>query len=103
MNKLQKKVDTFVKEKNLDADIAARTLDLVSEIGEIAKEVLKGSNYGEIEFKKTEDWENEIGDVLFSLICLANQTGVNLENSLNTALEKYEKRFESKGDVGSGR
>ncbi|WP_420842737.1 MazG nucleotide pyrophosphohydrolase domain-containing protein [Fervidibacillus albus] len=45
----------------------------------------------------------EIGDVLFSLICLANQTETNLEDSLAQILEKYEKRFAAKGDVGSGK
>jgi len=43
-----------------------------------------------------------LGDVLFSLICIANNTEINLEIALNKALNKYRKRFNEKGDVGSG-
>ena len=75
---------------------------MTSEVGELSKEVLKGTNYGSKNFKKTEEWKSEIGDVLFSLICIANQTDTNLEDSLNYVLDKYEKRLAAKGDLGSG-
>jgi NTP pyrophosphatase (non-canonical NTP hydrolase) len=62
---------------------------LTEEVGEVAR--LMSRMYGEQSFKKTEDAENakenladEMADVLFVLICLANQTGVDL----TAALEK---------------
>ena len=55
--------------------------------------------YGEQSFKKTEDAENakenladEMADVLFVLICLANQTGVDLTAALEKNLDKKTKR-----------
>lgn len=51
----------------------------------------------------TDDWKIEIGDVLFSLICIANESSINLEECLNIVLDKYENRFFSNGDISSGR
>jgi len=96
-------VSRFTKEKNIDSPASIRIIDLASEVGELAKEVLKATEYGNKEFGKTEDWDSEIGDVLFSLICLANATGTDLEACLRNVLMKYEQRFISKGDVGSGK
>lgn len=70
-------------------------------MGELAKEVLKGTNYGKSVFAEDDKWSLELGDVLFSLICLANTTGVDLREGLNMVLDKYEKRFLGKGDISS--
>lgn len=72
--------------------MGVRIIDLASEVGELSKEFLKGTNYGSKEFEKTEDWDTEISDALFSLICVANQTQTNLEICLKQVLDKYEKR-----------
>ncbi|WP_432406243.1 MazG nucleotide pyrophosphohydrolase domain-containing protein [Wukongibacter sp. M2B1] len=98
---IQKKIEKFTKEKNLNISPNLRIIDLVSEVGEMAKEVLKSTAYGKKDFMASGDWQSEIGDVLFALICLANSTDTNLEQSLFKALEKYEKRFENKGNIGS--
>lgn len=100
---IQKKINNYTRDKNLNLDVKVRVIDLISEVGELSKEILKGTNYGAKEFEKTNDWESEIGDVFFSLICIANETGTNLEECLNHVIDKYEKRFISKGDLGSGR
>ncbi len=100
---LQKKVADFVRVNNLETNVEMRLLDLVSEIGELSKEVLKGSNYGKEDFHITDEWTNELGDVLFTLICVANKTGVNLEEALKNVLNKYEKRLKEKGTIGSGK
>lgn len=42
-----------------------------------------------------------MGDVLFSLITLANIDGVDLENYLRDSIEKYQKRLDSYADAGS--
>lgn len=100
---VQDLIKKFTEDKNINSPVGVRIIDLASEVGELSKEVLKGSNYGNKEFEKTGEWDSEIGDVLFSLICIANQTETNLENCLKCVLDKYEKRFANKGDLGSGR
>ena len=99
---IQTKVANFIREHNLEAPIEARLLDLLAELGELAKEVLKGSEYGQTPFTETQAWKEELGDVFFSLACLAYSTNVNLEEALDKVLEKYQARIESKGDAGSG-
>lgn len=100
---LQHNVDLFVKESGLEAPVQSRLLDLVSEVGELSKEVLKATNYGHEPFVPRREWADEVGDVLFSLICLSNSTEVNLEEALQGALDKYRQRLGFRGDAGSGR
>lgn len=69
------------------------TAVLMEEVGELAR--IMARKYGDQSFKKNESDENlgdEMADVLFVLICLANQTGVNLEEELKKNLEKKTKR-----------
>jgi NTP pyrophosphatase (non-canonical NTP hydrolase) len=98
----QKSVAKFVKKHGLESSVETRLIDLFSEIGELSKEALKGSDYGETTFTQTEAWEEELADAFFSLVCLANSTGVNLEKALEDVLAKYETRLKEKGDAGSG-
>ncbi|MTI58060.1 MazG nucleotide pyrophosphohydrolase domain-containing protein [Geosporobacter ferrireducens] len=100
---VQDLIRKFNEEKNMSSSVNIRIIDLASEVGELSKEVLKGTKYGSKEFQKTEEWNSEIGDVLFSLICIANETKTNLEDCLKYVLDKYEKRFANKGDLGSER
>jgi NTP pyrophosphatase (non-canonical NTP hydrolase) len=100
---MQGAVAAFVEENGLEAPVYARALDLVSEVGEPAKEVLEGTDYGRAPFEAPEGWTWELGDALFALVCLANSTGVDLEAALKAALEKYRGRLEFRGDAGSGR
>jgi len=99
----QKIVADFVEENQLETSVEARLLDLVSEVGELAKEVLKGNKYGHQSFQPTTEWPGELADAFFSLVCLANSTGINLEDALAKAIDKYGQRLASKGDAGSGR
>lgn len=100
---IQEKVNGFTKDKGITTGVEVRIADLASEVGELAKEVLKGTGYGKKQFSNTEGWENEIGDVLFSLICIANETDTSLEQCIKSALVKYEKRFMQSGHLDSGR
>jgi NTP pyrophosphatase (non-canonical NTP hydrolase) len=62
---------------------------LTEEVGEVARIISR--KYGEQSFKKSDegaDLGDELADVLFVLICLANQTGVNLTEALGKNLEK---------------
>ena len=103
MNGIQEKVNEFVKRYNLEASTEVRFIDLVSEVGELGKEILKGNDYGKRGFCNTENLESEIGDALFSLICVANGLNIDLNNALDGVLEKYNDRFSKKGNIGSGK
>ncbi|HUH33522.1 MAG TPA: nucleotide pyrophosphohydrolase [Daejeonella sp.] len=62
---------------------------LTEEVGEVARIIAR--KYGEQSFKKSDegaDLGDELADVLFVLICLANQTGINLTEALQKNLEK---------------
>lgn len=98
----QTKVANFIQEHNLDTSVEVRLLDLLSELGELAKEFLTGNHYGQTHFLETDAWEEELGDVFFSLVCLAYSSNVVLEQALDRALAKYQTRIEQKGDAGSG-
>lgn len=65
------------------------TAMLMEEVGEVAR--IMARKYGEQSFKESDknvDLGDEMADVLFVLICLANQTGINLTESLTKNLEK---------------
>ena len=101
LNLIKKKVDDFCKQNNLSNSPEFRFLDLVSEVGELSKEILKSSDYGKKKIQLTENMKSEFGDILFSLITTANAFDVNLETELNSVLEKYERRM-TKGSPDSG-
>lgn len=66
---------------------------LVEEVGEVAR--VMSRTYGDQSFKKSEEGKklaDELADVLFVLICLANQTGVDLTEALQRNIEKKTKR-----------
>ena len=65
------------------------TAILMEEVGEVAR--IMSRKYGEQSFKESDkkvDLGDEMADVLFVLICLANQTGINLTEALEKNLEK---------------
>jgi NTP pyrophosphatase (non-canonical NTP hydrolase) len=101
MHALQQSVRAFVRRHDLETAIAPRLLDAVSELGELAKEALRGSAYGRAKFVRTENWSAELGDVGFSLLCLANSTGVDFEAAVRAALGKYERRIAQRGSAAS--
>lgn len=103
MNDLQQKVKEFVEKYNLEHSVEISTLDLVTEIGEVAKEIIKSTNYGKEEPKEREELKGELGDAFYSFIVLANKHNINLEEALDTVLRKYEARLKDKGSAGSGR
>ncbi|NKQ38700.1 MAG: nucleotide pyrophosphohydrolase [Methanosarcinales archaeon] len=100
MEEIQNKVREFCEENDMEAPIEHRVLDLMSELGEASKEVLKMSDYGKKSIQFREEIKGELGDVFYSLITVANYFDINLEESLNIAIEKYEERLK-KGSAGS--
>jgi NTP pyrophosphatase (non-canonical NTP hydrolase) len=103
MRKLQGKVRVFCEERGLNASAEARLLDAVSEMGEVAKAILKSGDYGKKAPSGSSELEEELGDLLFSTMALANKLDIDLESSLERALEKYRIRLEKKGTASSGK
>ena len=69
------------------------TAILMEEVGEVAR--IMARKYGEQSYKKSDesvDLGDEMADVMWVLICLANQTGVNLTEAFERNLEKKTKR-----------
>ena len=94
-------ISSFMENYNLHCSVAARYIDLVSEVGELGKEILSSTEYGKSAYCRTQKAEEEIGDCLFSILALCNEMGIHPETALNQVLEKYRKRFEEKGRISS--
>ena len=78
MNEIQEKVKRLVFDFGLETTPHIRLLDLLSELGEVSKDYLTLTKYGQLEIQKSRNWELALGDVYFSLLCLANATDVDL-------------------------
>ncbi|MFB6305996.1 MAG: nucleotide pyrophosphohydrolase [Flavobacteriales bacterium] len=90
LKETQKLVDDWIKEYGVRYfDELTNMAMLTEEVGEVAR--LISRKYGEQSAKET-DKEKELGDeladVLFVVICLSNQTGVDLEDAMKKNLEK---------------
>ena len=101
MENFQQTAADLAREYALDAPAMARYADLVSEIGELGKELLLGSNYGKNQMRITDNTAKEIGDVLFALALLADSLDLDMEKCFLDAVEKYKKRFEQTRQIGS--
>jgi len=94
INEAQKTVDQWINTIGVRYySELTNTAILMEEVGEVAR--LMARLYGEQSFKTSEqaasapaDLADEMADVLFVLICLANQTGVDLTEALQRNLEK---------------
>ena len=95
LNHLQKEIDHFIKNHGGYWELPWLTIALMEELGELSK-ILQ--LYAGIRPKMNEDLihkkalEEEIGDVAFALICLANYLKIDLSQAILKTLEKYQKR-----------
>lgn len=97
----QERVASFVATHHLDAPPAYRLLDLSSEVGELAKDLLESTDYGDRPAAATVE-ADEVGDALFSLLAAADALGVDAGAALDEALAKYERRLADRGQASSG-
>ena len=89
----QQRVDAWIKEYGVRYfNELTNTAILTEEVGEVAR--IMARRYGEQSFKENEksDLGDELADVLWVLICIANQTGVDLTEALEKNLDKKTKR-----------
>lgn len=97
----QERVAAFVERHDMDGDPAYRLLDLCSEVGELAKDANESTDYG-ADPEAIAVNEDEVGDVLFSLLAFADSMGVDAGDALETAMAKYESRIDETGVASSG-
>lgn len=90
----QKITDSWIKEYGVRYfNELTNTAILMEEVGEVAR--IMARRYGEQSEKESDkgkDLGDELADVLFVLMCIANQTGVDLEKALSKNLEKKTNR-----------
>lgn len=94
IREVQDLVDQWIREKGVRYfNELTNTAMLMEEVGEVAR--IMARQYGEQSFKESDREKNladEMADVLFVLICLANQTGIDLTQALRDNFEKKNRR-----------
>lgn len=105
MDNWQARAARFAQKHNLTRPPGVYALDLLSELGEVAKEILLATEYGERPYPtpppNASQLSGELGDALYSLCLLAESAGINLEEAFTSALQKYERRWQTKKHLGS--
>lgn len=90
----QRAVDAWIKEHGVRYfNELTNMAQLTEEVGEVARIIAR--RYGEQSEKesdKNKDLGEELADVIFVVLCLANQTGVNLEEAFQKKLDLKAKR-----------
>lgn len=90
----QKEVDDWIKEHGVRYfNELTNMAQLTEEVGEVARIIAR--RYGEQSEKesdKDKDLGEELSDVMFVVLCLANQTGINLQEAFDKKMNKKSKR-----------
>ena len=89
LNELQQQVDTWIKQYGVRYfNELTNTAILMEEVGELARVMAR--KYGEQSFKEGEkdNLADEMADILWVLVCLANQTGVDLTEAIKANFAK---------------
>ena len=90
----QQQVDNWIKEHGVRYfNELTNMAQLTEEVGEVARIIAR--RYGEQSEKesdKNKDLGEELADVLFVVLCLANQTGINLQDAFENKLDIKTKR-----------
>ena len=94
IQKAQQQVDQWIKTVGVRyfSELTNMAI-LTEEVGELAR--IMARTYGDQSFKETDNQKNlgdEMADILWVLICLANQTGVDLTDALQKNFEKKNSR-----------
>lgn len=99
----QETVADFLDAHDLHTDPAYRLLDLTAEVGELAADATASTDYG-VSPERLDLSRDELGDALFALLALAEETDTDAEAALAESLAKYERRMtgDPEGSPGSG-
>lgn len=98
LHALQQRVDDWIKEYGVRYfDELTNTAVLMEEVGEVAR--IMARRYGEQSEKESDqakDLGDELADVLFVLVCIANQTGIDLTRAVEENFAKKTNRDRSR-------
>lgn len=91
----------FIAKHHLETQPAFSLLDIMSELGEVAKELLKGTDYG----RRPGDADaarmrEEIGDLMFAVAYLSTLYDVDPEAAMWDSVRKFERRLEPGATAG---
>lgn len=94
ISEAQEKVDQWIRQYGVRyfSELTNMAI-LTEEVGEVAR--IMARTYGDQSFKKSDEncsLADELADVMWVLICIANQTGVNLTDAFHKNIEKKTKR-----------
>lgn len=105
----QQQATDFAEKHNLNHNFGVNLVDLLSELGEVGKEWLIATEYGEAATEYGEaapkfrpEMVGELGDLLYSLCLLASSAEIDLDIALKQTLAKYEARWQATNQIGSG-
>lgn len=94
LEQIQLQVDDWIKQYGVRYfSELTNTAILMEEVGEVAR--IMARQYGDQSFKQSDkevDLSDELSDVLFVLVCLANQTGVSLTEAFEKGMRKRTQR-----------
>jgi NTP pyrophosphatase (non-canonical NTP hydrolase) len=93
LKEIQRRVDNWIREYGVRYFSELTNMAcLTEEVGELAR--LMARKYGDQSFKlgEKDNMDEEMADILFVLICLANQTGVDLTEAFHKNMEKKTNR-----------
>ena len=94
LREAQDKVDQWIQDVGVRYFSELTNLaQLVEEVGEVAR--IMSRTYGEQSFKESDEnvsLKDELADVMFVLVCIANQTGIDLTEAFHENLQKKTKR-----------
>lgn len=94
LNEIQKEIDDWAKQfKKPYFEPLSRMASLTEEVGEVARVI--NDMYGDKKRKNNENikcLEEELGDLLFSLVCMANAEDIDLTSSYEKKMAKVKKR-----------
>ena len=93
IKELQERVDAWIREYGVRYFSELTNMAcLTEEVGELARVMAR--KYGDQSFKEGEkdNLDEEIADILWVLLCIANQTGVDITKAFRESLEKKTKR-----------
>ena len=89
---IQKYIAAVVVYRGFTNTVHDDFLMLTEEVGELAKTLRKAKGIGIAKDSSTISAEDEVADVLWMLICVCNQLGINLEHALRQKEEKNKRR-----------
>jgi NTP pyrophosphatase (non-canonical NTP hydrolase) len=93
LEKIQKTVDAWIQQNGGYWSPLGMLAAVMEELGELSREI---SHLSRIKPKKPEEiptsLELELGDLVYSIVCIANYYGISLTDAINQSIDKYQKR-----------